>query len=297
MSEKKLKCNECGEMCFSIAYKGPNDTYLCGRDKGIKSIGICGNNVCFKCGKVETRTTWVKSYNCHGEFMEEVKVSMFSQFEKEKWPTDLRLVASYCDEHKEEAKKSPYKWTAEDDERLASKQKEKEVREEQEREEKLNNTKNLFYFLEQVQDKSGQFYLAFLEIRSGQKNYLMVPWEHSAWNSNDPTVKRLKDSWFYGEKMLLLIHGVENVPIEKSSPNYWKIWGRDTTKPIFHKIMGLNDKIAIAEYKENIDNPVFNDKVPSYRDGKKVLLIVGGITGTLIIVVIIRLLLKRKNKI
>jgi hypothetical protein len=55
MTETKIiKCNECGKECYPYVYKGSNNTYLCGRAS--KGRGVCGNSVCFKCGKIETGT-------------------------------------------------------------------------------------------------------------------------------------------------------------------------------------------------------------------------------------------------
>ena len=55
--------------------------------------------------------------------------------------------------------------------------------------------------------------------------------------------------------------------------------------------------ITIAEYiKKNIDNPE-KPKVKLSAESKKALKIAGGIVGTLIIIMITWLLLKRKNKI
>ncbi|CAG8672841.1 8081_t:CDS:2 [Ambispora leptoticha] len=48
--------------------------------------------------------------------------------------------------------------------------------------------------------------------------------------------------------------GVENIPLEKAPSNYWNRLSRKD-KPIFHKIVGLNDKITIAEHKSNQENP------------------------------------------
>ena len=50
-----IKCGECGKAVEPQAHKGRNNTYLCGGTH-VKGPGKCGNNVCFKCGKVETGT-------------------------------------------------------------------------------------------------------------------------------------------------------------------------------------------------------------------------------------------------
>jgi len=51
-----MKCGECGtELQSGFIKKGRNNTYLCGGTH-VKGPGKCGNNVCFKCGKVETGT-------------------------------------------------------------------------------------------------------------------------------------------------------------------------------------------------------------------------------------------------
>ncbi|CAI2186591.1 19928_t:CDS:2 [Funneliformis geosporum] len=137
--------------CYPYIYKGSNNTYLCGNN-------ACGGNVCFKCGKIETRTEWRKEEDCCGnEIMREKKVEMFYQTEKDENDPDRELKVYYCEEHQGEAQKK-----------------------EQEREEKLNNQKNLFYSLAQEDlNKTKQHYFVFLGKENGQKYYLMVPQEHS----------------------------------------------------------------------------------------------------------------------
>ena len=183
---------------------------------------------------------------------------------------------------------------------------EKETREKREREEILDSQKNCF-FLSGLVDKKSESeggrefgdYGFFLGRQNGQNYYLVIPFDHPIWeNETDPAIKKAAENFFWNGNQddFFIIEGVENIPIEKSSPNYWKNLGRDTAEPnIFHKIVGLNDKIIIAE-RVNKDYQK-KPKIELSVESKKALKVVGGVAGALIIMVIIGLWLKRKNKI
>jgi glucan-binding YG repeat protein len=115
--------------------------------------------------------------------MVEVERKMFGQSEKEEIDPSEEIIVLYCDEHQEEAKKSPYLFT--EAERVAHREhKEKKyneelAREKQEREERLNNQKNLFYCEGRTDENKDKLkYAAFLGKENGQKYYLMVPSDH-----------------------------------------------------------------------------------------------------------------------
>ena len=79
---------------------------------------------------------------------------MFRQKEKDENDPEMELEVHYCDEHKEEGKKSPYLCTEEDYKRKRQREEDKKVQEEKGREEKLNNQKNLFFLDGLVDSKS-----------------------------------------------------------------------------------------------------------------------------------------------
>lgn len=267
MIDKKYnnKCDECGGTLGSSPIKGKNNTYLCGWD-WMKSSGVCGNNVCFICGKIETRTEWVEDEDCCGnKIRREQKVKMFSQVERDENDPDRELHVNYCDEHKEEAQKSPLKWTDADTERIEKKKEQKKL----EIEEKLGSQKGLFYcyepFPRSVEWKREQLKgiveweygcVYFWGKENDQNFFLMVPDTHPVLNDLKYTEKVKSDydgreieyTRYNLEKQFYTIKGVDNLPLETSDNKYE---GDDPYEKAyrFSKFVGLNDKITIAEYK------------------------------------------------
>ncbi|MCE8158890.1 MAG: hypothetical protein I3270_00155 [Candidatus Moeniiplasma glomeromycotorum] len=256
MTDKIIKCDKCGTK-EGVVFKGQNNTRLCGEiwwNKG------CGRNVCFICGKKETRTEWRKEEDGYGnEVMRERPVEMFSQEERdENDPNNpkKKLRVQYCDEHKEEAQKSPLKWTGADDKRIEKEKEQKKL----EIEEKLGSQKGLFYcyepFPRSVEWKREQLKgiveygcVYFWGQENGQNFFLMVPDTH-------PVLKDLKykEKVFDGrefehtlynlKKQFYLIEGVDNLPLETTDNRYE---GNDPYAKAyrFSKFVGLSDKIKL----------------------------------------------------
>ncbi|CAG8453639.1 10956_t:CDS:2 [Ambispora leptoticha] len=80
---------------------------------------------------------------------------MFQQTERDENNPEMELEVYYCDEHKEEASKSSYKWTMEDSKKKLKKEEERKIQEERQREEVLNKQKNLFFLDGRTDKKSG----------------------------------------------------------------------------------------------------------------------------------------------
>ncbi|WNE40976.1 MAG: hypothetical protein mread185_000433 [Mycoplasmataceae bacterium] len=143
LNNNDKECNNCKARINSNAYKGRNGTFLCGGHW--KKDSRCGYNVCFVCGKKETRTEWIEDEDCCGnKRMVEKRISMFEQFERDEDNPDRKLRVHYCDNCKQVAQKSPFKWTGEDEERLIEKEKESEFQEQKKREKK-QVTKEMFF--------------------------------------------------------------------------------------------------------------------------------------------------------
>jgi hypothetical protein len=58
-----------------------------------------------------------------------------------------------------------------------------------------------------------------------------------------------------GGKGLFFIYGTENFPIQKISSNCWENLSKSATELTFHKIVGLNNKIAFGIYQDDNENP------------------------------------------
>ena len=287
MSEKEIKCNECGRACCPYVYKGSNNTYLCGQG-WTKGVNACGGNVCFKCGKIETRTELRKEEDCCGnEVMREREVEMFYQTEKDENDPDRQLKVYYCDEHKEEAKKSPLKWTNADDERIEKEKEQKKL----EIETKIGSQKGLFYLFEpfprsvewkQVKGiKYGCVY--FWGKENNQNFFLMVPDTHPVLNELKYTEKVKSDydgreieyTRYNLKEQLYLIEGVDNLPLEVTDSRYK---GNDPYAKAykFNKFVGLSDKIKItpvdsqgkSEKEDSTDINKPTDNLPNFQSRK-----------------------------
>ncbi|CFW92791.1 protein of unknown function [endosymbiont DhMRE of Dentiscutata heterogama] len=298
MSKNNFKCNQCGEKCDYLDFpiRGLNNAKLC---------HDCGKDTCFDCGKKETPFRWIEEgKDCRGnKIMTKVMGEMFSQREKEDNNLEKSWNVYYCDEHKNKGQEKPNKWTEEDNkvwyEKRQKEERERIAKEKQEIEEKLNSQKNLFRCEGRSdENKEGVKYASFLGMENGQKYYLMVPVDHPITKQNDPAIKKILNNIFWSESEdFFVLDGVENIPIEESPLGYWKYW-----EPTFHKIVGLDDKITIAEYKEERPEkepgetlPVSNSQSPELNN-KVLWIVVGGISGALIIAFLVGLWLSKKRK-
>ena len=286
MSEKQIKCNECGRACYPYVYKGPNNTYLCGQG-WVKGINACGGNVCFKCGKIETRTEWRKEEDCCGnEVMREREVEMFYQTEKDENDPDRQLKVYYCDEHKEEAKKSPLVWTKADNERIAKQEEQRKW----DIAEKLNSQGGLFYCqdayahaVEQKKQIKGIKYgcFEFWGRENGKSFYLLIPDTHPVLNNFKYQEKEKRDgaevefTRYNLQEKFFLIEGIEKLSLEANRDSEYS--GNDPLIQAQHfsKVVGLNDKITITpidsqgkpEKEQSTDNlPNFQPKEWSDRN-------------------------------
>jgi hypothetical protein len=123
----------------------------------------------------------------------------------------------------------------------------------------------------------------FIGWGDGKRYKLVFPENHPSIASlpnNSGDNPRLKEKGFY------CIEGVEKFSLQPQPLGNGIPW----------KEVNLSDKVTITEYKENIDNPE-KPKTELSAESKKVLKMVGGVVGILVIIAIIRFLLKRKSKI
>jgi hypothetical protein len=123
----------------------------------------------------------------------------------------------------------------------------------------------------------------FIGWGDGKRYKLVLPENHpviASLPNNNGNNPHLKQIGFY------CIEGTEKFPLQPKPLRDGISW----------KEVNLSDEITIAEYKENIDNPE-KPKTELSAESKKVLKIVGGVVGILVIIAIIRSLLKRKSKI
>lgn len=265
MADKIIKCanySKCKQKWNFISIKGSNNTELCSK---------CGSNICFICGKKwnkEENFRWEEDYDCCGnKKMVKAYYDMYNQEEKDEKHPEGNLIVYYCDEHRSEGEKSPNKWTKADQEQLEKKREQ----EKQAREQKINNSKGLFYCNDpydrtfEVEGKKMEgidYGCIYFQGQENGRNYnLLVPDTHPdlanfRYKKKSKRLNGQEVTRWTLKKQFYLIEGVENLPLEATSPNSHN--SQFNVPDLFAKIVNLTDRIKIT--------PADNQKTPEKNE-------------------------------